>query len=170
MISPNRISCWARWIRRMGLVAALVCTGLAPAAEARGQTPDTLPTRPSGAAEVAGGILGSAAGALVGAVAGLDAESRRGCANDICGGGALVGAALGGTFGAAGGAYLGGRMVGQDISFPRALGGAALGLVIFGGLTAVAASADADLALPLVITIPLGQGLFAAGAGRRRPE
>ena len=156
-------------MRKAVLLAVLLCAGFAPLASARAQAQDSTARRPSQAAEITGWILGSAAGIVTGTLVGFSAEAYGGCFEaEICGGGALAGAVLGGTLGAAGGAYLGGKLAGHDVSFRRALGGAALGLAIFGGLTAVVASTDVDFAVPVAITIPLGQGLLAGGAAQRR--
>ena len=160
-------------MRKALLLAVMLCAGLAPHS-LRAQAADTLPRRPSQAAEITGGILGSAAGLVAGSLIGFGAELSYldgDCFETSgCGGGALAGAAIGSTLGAAGGAYLGGKLARHDVSFMHALGGATLGLVIFGGLTAVGATLGPEVAVPIAITIPLGQGFLAGGFAQRRPR
>ncbi len=157
-------------MKKAVLLALLLCAGFTSRASA--QDADTLPRRPPAGAEVAGGILGSAAGIVAGGLLGLGAELYAGADCEVagCGAGGLAGSVIGGTLGAAGGAYLGGKIAGHDVSFARALGGAALGMAIFGGLTAAIATVDVEVAFPLAISIPLGQGLFAGGSALRRPR
>lgn len=157
-------------MKRVVLFAILIGTTFISSTYATAQVADTTQQRRSTAREVTGGIVGSLTGMLVGGAIGLQIESTSGCSGDICGGGAVAGGVIGSTIGAASGAFLAGKQGGHDVSFVRALGGATLGLVIFGGLTAVVARADLELTLPIAFTIPVGQGVFAGGATRRRPR
>jgi hypothetical protein len=158
-------------MRRAVLLAVLLCAAFAPLASAHAQAQDTAARRPSMAAEITGGILGSAAGVVTGSLIGFGADLNGGCIEEAgCGLGALAGGVLGGTLGAAGGAYLGGKLAGHDVSFTRALAGATLGLAIFGGAALAVTSLDGEISVPLAVSIPLGQGLFAGTAAQRRPR
>ncbi|MBD0320655.1 MAG: hypothetical protein ICV87_10000 [Gemmatimonadetes bacterium] len=152
-------------MRKALLLVVMLCAGLAPA---HAQARDTTAHNSSPGAEITGGVLGSAAGVVVGSLAGFSVEVYGGCIEGgNCGGAALAGAVLGGTLGAAGGAYLGGKLAGHDVSFPRALGGATLGLAIFGGVALATSTVDDEIAIPFIVSIPLGQGFFAGAAAQR---
>lgn len=141
-----------------------------PRSAAHAQAADSFQRRSSNRAEIVGGILGSAVGLAAGGLLGLNAESTSGCASDICGAGGLVGGMLGGTLGAAGGAYLAGRSAGHSVSFPRALGGATLGMLVFGGLSAAVLAASDGAAFPILLVLPIGQGLLTGGFAQNRPQ
>lgn len=155
--------------RLLPLLAAAALAAPAPLRAA--QQTDSLPAaptiRPLGVATL-GGALGSGAGLVGGALVGYSAASCGSSSEWFCGlDEALMGAVLGSAVGAALGANLAAHRAGGSPSFGWTFLASLGGVLVGGGVSALAAQVDDSGSLPL-IGFTVGQGLVAGLAATAR--